>query len=126
MKLPVVGAGRREVVEVYLRNAIRQHTSAYDSIRQHSIRQHSMRQQRGSRRGLPPQCHPSAYVSIRQHTSSYVSIAYVSSGEVVEVYLRNAIRQHTSACVRRRLTYADVSRLTYADHAAGVSAYLRT
>jgi hypothetical protein len=56
---------------------IRQHTSAYDSIRQPL--------------GMPGS--PAAYVSIRQHTSAYVSIrqhtpAYVS------------IRQHTSAYVR--------------------------
>jgi hypothetical protein len=40
-----------------LRSVIRQHTSAYVSIRQRSIRQHT-----------------SAYVSIRQHTSAYIRI----------------------------------------------------
>jgi hypothetical protein len=72
--------------------SIRQHTSAYVSIRQPSayvsIRQHT-----------------SAYVSIRQHTSAYVSIrqhtsAYVSIRQHTSAYV--SIRQHTSAYVSIR------------------------
>ncbi len=72
------------------------HTSAYVSIRQHSIRQHAS--------SLPPPSTPPAYVSIRQHTSAYVSIAYVSMHassfplpSTPPAYV--SIRQHTSAYV---------------------------
>jgi hypothetical protein len=96
---------------------IRQHTSAYVSIRQHtslpihqqaaflhtsyvSIRQHtlahvSIRQHTSAYLSIPQHTSTSAYVSIRQHTSAYVSIrqhtsAYVSIRQLV------SIRQHTS------------------------------
>jgi hypothetical protein len=76
---------------------MRQHTSAYVSIRSGyvgirrrtsayvSIRQHTVRIRR----------HTSAYVSIRQHTSAYVSI-----------------RQHTSAYVKNCLPVVSEAHLT--------------
>jgi hypothetical protein len=87
-----------------IRHSIRQHTSAYLSIRQHS---------RGTDvfprdiRLLPtpsPACirqHTSAYVSIRQHTSAYLSIREDSSLlPLLPEYV--SIRQHTSAYVSIR------------------------
>ena len=66
---------------------IRQHTSAYVSIRQH-------RDIRGSSEDCAAACQP-AYFSIRQHTSAYVSIRQDTSA-----YVRT--RQHTSGYVRIR------------------------
>jgi hypothetical protein len=68
---------------------LRQHTSAYVSIRQHTSGVHSVHQR------LPQRLHyaaPSAYVSIRQHTSAYVSIRQHTTAY-------DSIRQHTSAHV---------------------------
>jgi hypothetical protein len=69
--------------------SIRQHASAYVSIRQHTGRQ-----------GAPVLNTTAAYVSIRQHTSAYFSIrqhtlAYVSIRQHTSAYV--SIRQHTSA-----------------------------
>jgi hypothetical protein len=76
--------------------SIRQHTSAYVSIRQHSYCTK-----------LRTFCteHTSAYVSIRQHTSAYASIrqhtsAYASIRQHTPAYV--SIRQHTSAYVSIR------------------------
>jgi hypothetical protein len=89
------------------RNRIRQHTSAYVSIRQHTHKTHhpfasdpehpppaagctcafASRPNEGTRSSCP---YTSAYVSIRQHTSAYVCIRLHASAYV-------SIRQHTSA-----------------------------
>ncbi len=106
--------------------SIRQHTSAYVSMRQHT---RSIRQLKPAYVRVPalveeavvntsvreldapvPTCqHTSAYVSIRQHTPAYASIAYanlmrpcppVSKRQHTSAYV--SIRQHTSAYVSIR------------------------
>jgi hypothetical protein len=94
-------------LECFATICIRQHTSAYVSIRNKktcalnalqqpayvSIRQHTSAY-------VSIHQHTSAYVSIRQHTSAYVSIRQHTSAHV-------SIRQHTSAYVSiRQHTYA--------------------
>ncbi len=99
--------------------SIRQHTSAYVSIRHLrasaptcSIRQHtsayvSIRQHTSAYVTCVQVLQPSAYVSIRQHTSAYVTCvqvlqpsAYVSIRQHTSAYV--SIRQHTSAYVSIR------------------------
>jgi hypothetical protein len=93
--------------------SIRQHTSAYVSIRQHTLKRQWERRRRQ---------HTSAYVSIRQHTSAYVKEAvgeeeaYRAERPVRRTHVHAAtcayvsIRQHTSACVSiRQHTSAYVS-----------------
>ncbi len=87
---------------------IRQHTSAYVSIRQQALPAHKLVVLKYYETCCPPDVfqwrlcrrgnaayrpHTSAYVSMRQHTSAYVSIRQHTSAYV-------SIRQHTSACVR--------------------------
>ena len=69
-------------------SGIRQHTSAYVSIRQHTL----LRRLRGeSMRPSRMHLHSSAYVSIRQHTSGYVqgreraALANASGGALVSM-----------------------------------------
>jgi hypothetical protein len=86
---------------------VRQHTSAYVSIRMPPAPGHLMREETVAyAAALAARCaarkssasvrilrqHTSAYVSIRQHTSAYVSIRQHTSAYV-------SIRQHTSAYV---------------------------
>jgi hypothetical protein len=71
--------------------------------------------------------HASAYVSIRQHTSAYVSKGHVvARGYVVRRVLR--IRQHTSAYVSIRQAYVSisgrVSLVTYVSIRQHTSAYV--
>jgi hypothetical protein len=70
---------RMEMVREGVNHAsIRQHKSAYVSIRRGS-------RPRGSRIYIYTLCqHTSAYVSIRQHTSAYVSIRQHTSAYVVD------------------------------------------
>jgi hypothetical protein len=86
-------------------DSIRQHKSAYGSIRQHThLRQHIARQH--STAHIIHQ-HTSAYVSIRQHMSAYVSTRqhthlrpHIGSSAFVSIH------QHTSAYVSiRQHTY---------------------
>ena len=68
---------------------MRQHASAYVSIRWGSV---------STARILAAYKvdeHTSAYVSIRQHTSAYVSSA--STAVVLSASMQRSIRQHTSA-----------------------------
>ncbi len=110
--LCVSGNKCESAVERSTRNSIRQHTSAYVSIRQAYV---SICQMRICSRAQHSQQHTSAYVSIRQHTSAYVSIrqhtsAYVKCESAVGRSTLNSIRQHTSAYVSiRQHTSAYVS-----------------
>jgi hypothetical protein len=86
------------------RISIRQHTSAYVSIRQR-LRQERAPLPHASAAAAGSAPAPPAYVSIRQHTSAYVSIrqhtsAYVSIRQHTSAYV--SIRQHTSAYASMR------------------------
>jgi hypothetical protein len=83
---------REDRVRCSRRHSMRQHTSAYVSIRQQLLavvaREDRVRCSRRHKSSIRQ--HTSAYVSIRQHTSEYVSIRQHTSEYV-------SIRQHTSA-----------------------------
>jgi hypothetical protein len=93
--LRVMRSGGRAAGPAAALMGIRQHTSAYVSIRQHTA---PLQLQAP----LQLRCqylyflYYSAYVSIRQHTSAYVSMRQHTSAYV-------SIRQHTSAYVALRL-----------------------
>jgi hypothetical protein len=76
-------------------NSVHLHTSAYVSIRQHSIRQHTL-----SINSVSVYLHTSAYVSIRQHsirqhTLSINSVSvYLHTSAYVSIR-QHSIRQHT-------------------------------
>jgi hypothetical protein len=97
--------------------SIRQHTSAYVSIRQHTSAYVSIRQLVG---GVAPyderllrelECQPLLLQRMRAHGSTWRQRAYTCA------YV--SIRQHTSAYVSIRMVAQSVS-------GASVSAYLRT
>jgi hypothetical protein len=91
--------------------SIRQHTSAYVSIRQHTCVTCTLLVPQHTSAHANVRQHPSASISIHQHTSAYVSIrscpppccapcmprtsAYVSIRQHTSAYA--SIRQHTSA-----------------------------
>jgi hypothetical protein len=101
--------------------SIRQHPSAYVSIRQHTsilVASSAVMCGCGPRNSIYTK-HPSASVSIRQHPSAYVSVRQRTSGVrvrrkelyIYSIYVRiPSIRQYASACVRiRQHTSAYVS-----------------
>jgi hypothetical protein len=114
---------RPEVLSAYI--SIRQHTSAYVSIRSAHTSAHtsasSALRREPPRRSAPLLPAPVAYVSIRQHTSAYVSIrqhtaAYVSIRVLFRVQHSSAyvsIREHT--CLA-----APVARVEHAEERDGV------
>jgi isocitrate/isopropylmalate dehydrogenase len=61
---------------------VRQHASAYVSIRQHTSAY--VKAVEDQKRDLQVRQHASAYVTIRQHTSAYISIRQRMSGSDAE------------------------------------------
>jgi hypothetical protein len=106
--VPLLRAGKSEGAYV----SIRQHTSAYVSIRVPLLRAgKSQRASASLLSSVTKNTPASVFVSIRQHTSAYVSIRQHTSAESLgvaclecdEEYTCVSIHQHTSVYVRIRL-----------------------